>query len=68
MSEARKAVLIVMLIGVGFLLVFPAAPASAAILPFPDSAISLPTTGIVGLCIVAAACVLAGAFIIMRRE
>ena len=29
---------------------------------------SLPTTGIVGLCVVAAACVLAGAFIIMRRE
>lgn len=28
---------------------------------------SLPTTGIVGLCIVAVACILAGAFIILRR-
>ena len=32
------------------------------------AAASLPTTGIIGLAIVAVACIIAGAFIILRRE
>ncbi len=33
-----------------------------------SAAASLPTTGIIGLAIVAVACIIAGAFIILRRE
>jgi hypothetical protein len=41
--------------------------AVSEITAYGDSLIALPTTGIIGLAIVAVACVVAGAFIILRR-